>query len=165
MQLKNDSSATITIGTVSIAPGTIADVPWQYIRDDSDALADLISGALTPVTPPDITLEDLPRIYQGVWLSTTTLSANTSAITNTLFVGAFRFCRLHVLTSSGSGTLALTASADGGSTWCVLPDFPNVTLNVGNTAYLAPNGVLLLQATVTAGASGWTGQIQFTMQS
>ena len=167
MQLKNGSTATITIaGLISIPAGSTVDVPWTYVRGDPVALANLISGALTPITPPGIDwAEPATKAYWGTWLAADTIAANTTYdIPDTLFVGAFaRGGRLHLITTSGSADFSLTASADGGTTWLPMPDFTPVAMAAPGSAVALPQGCVLLQGSITAGSSGWTGQIQFTL--
>jgi hypothetical protein len=166
----NTSSIPITVGTVTVpagtTPQTAVDVPWQYFRDDPQAFQDLVAGALVPVGPPDLDWNDLRiKCFQGTWLATTTLSASTTYLVPTyLFTGAFSTGRLYFVTTSGSATFSLQASADGGQTWSSLPDWSPLSLNVGNVAVLLPPAAILLSGSLTTGSGGWSGTIQFTLQ-
>ena len=170
--LFNSSTASITIGTVTLpaggTPSTAVDVPWQMIRSSPTAMADLIAGALTPVGPPGLDWEDLSiRSYSGTWQVPITLTADQSyTIPTTLFIGAFRTGRLYLITTAGSATVSLNTSADGSQTWAAMPDWTPVSISssAGNTAVLLPDGVILLQGVLLAGASGWTGSVEFTLK-
>ena len=168
MLLYNSGATDITIGTITVpADGSAAaavDVPWQYIRSDEDALAALIAGVLVITGAPDFDWNDESiRGYQGIWQAAITLTdSEVYTIPDPLFVGAFRMGRLHVITSAGSATVSLNSSADGGQNWCTIPDWTPLTCTA-NTSTPLPTAVFLLQGTITAGSSGWTGAVEFTL--
>lgn len=168
MLLYNIGPTDITIGTVTLpAQGSLAaavDVPLQYLMTDSNALAALISGVLVPAGPPEVDWHDEQvRGYQGVWQAAISLTDSEAyVIPYNLFTGAFRSGRLHVITSAGSATVSLNSSADGGQNWCAIPDWTPLT-STSNTSSVLPAAVVLLQGTITAGSSGWTGSVEFTL--
>lgn len=169
MLLRNDGTAVITVQTITIAPGATADVPWMYVAESPEVLADLVAGALTPLSAPEIAWGDLALAWQGTWVPPTTLVPNSGAwlIPSTLFVAPFREGRLHLQTQAGSAVLRLEASADGGTSWDQIPDLPDPNLSVGNTTLLLPKGLLLLHGTVTPTdpVNGWKGQILVALKS